>query len=164
MALVLSDIAPPPIPETPVLPPMTPVRASNANDGNYFVNCQHPDGTLSSGVAYYANLNPGANIYQQPDDYVDVTHGSHYNWEQIGKGMYSLDDSRVTIAKHSIVVFPSTQTTVRWSIFGDSQNRASGESAGTADNGWQNFWTYKDSGNFLYEIDSWTCNSVYWAF
>lgn len=65
---------------------MTPERASNANDGNYLVNCKHPDGTLSSGVAYYSNLNPGANVGQLPDDYVDVTHGSHYNWEQVGQG------------------------------------------------------------------------------
>jgi len=74
------------VPEEPALPPLVPVRASNANDGNYFVNCMHSDGTVSSGVAYYSNLNPGGNVNQQPDDYVDVAHGTNYVWEQTGSG------------------------------------------------------------------------------
>jgi hypothetical protein len=74
------------VPEEPALPPLAPVRSSNANDGNYFVNCMHSDGTVSSGVAYYSNLNPGGNVNQQPDDYVDVAHGTNYVWEQTGSG------------------------------------------------------------------------------
>lgn len=58
-------------------------------DGNYFVNCQNRvDGTISSGMAYYGNLNPGENVGQQPDDYVDVVHGSNVNWEQSTQGTY----------------------------------------------------------------------------
>jgi len=74
------------VPEEPELPPQAPVRSSSANDGNYFVNCMHSDGTVSSGVAYYSNLNPGGNVNQQPDDYVDVVHGTNYVWEQTGSG------------------------------------------------------------------------------
>jgi hypothetical protein len=72
------------VPEEPVLPPKTPERSPNAQDGNYFVNCQHPDGTVSSGVAYYSDMKPGENVNQQPNDYMDVTHGTLYNWEQTG--------------------------------------------------------------------------------
>lgn len=72
------------MPEEPVLPPKTPERSPNAQDGNYFVNCQHSDGTVSSGVAYYSDMKPGENVNQQPNDYMDVTHGTLYNWEQTG--------------------------------------------------------------------------------
>lgn len=68
------------------MPPIQPTRLNPADtDGNYFVNCVNSqDGTISSGVAYYKNLNPGQNVGQQPDDYVDVIHGSNVNWEQSG--------------------------------------------------------------------------------
>jgi len=49
-------------------------------------------------------------------------------------------------------------------VFGGSQDLQVYSSAGTADNGYQNFWVYKDSGEPLYSIDEWTCNSIYFAF
>ena len=55
-------------------------------DGHYFVNCKASDGTLSSGVAYYEDLNPGQNVGQQPDAYVEVSHGNYYDWEKTGSG------------------------------------------------------------------------------
>ncbi|RDW67047.1 hypothetical protein BP5796_09796 [Coleophoma crateriformis] len=78
---------PAPAPASPPIPPSSPVRENSGNtDGNYFVNCESTDGTISSGMAYYKNLNPGQNKGQQPDDYIDVLHGSHVTWEQPGAG------------------------------------------------------------------------------
>ncbi|GAB7359027.1 hypothetical protein MBLNU230_g5099t1 [Neophaeotheca triangularis] len=65
---------------TPIVPPPQPTRhASNTGDGNYLVNCESSStGTISSGVAYYRHLDPnGGNVNRQPDDYVDVFHGSY---------------------------------------------------------------------------------------
>jgi hypothetical protein len=108
----------------------------------------HSDGTVSSGVAYYSNLNPGGNVNQQPDDYVDVVHGTNYVWEQTGSGEQNpLND---LICLHF--------------VFGGSQGLEVHASAGTADNGFQNFWVYKDTGTFLYSVDGWRCDSIYFAF
>jgi hypothetical protein len=63
------------------------------------------------------------------------------------------------------VVFPKTKVTVHWSIFGGvSQDLEVNASAGTADNGFQNFWVYKDTGTFLYSVDGWRCDSMFFAF
>jgi len=64
-------------PSKPLIPPLTPVRLNPSNkDGNYFVNCKNRvTGVVSSGIAFYWNLNPGNNVGQQLDDYVDVSHG-----------------------------------------------------------------------------------------
>ena len=63
------------------------------------------------------------------------------------------------------VVFPKTKVTVHWSIFGGaSQGLEVNASAGTSDNGFQNFWVYKDTGTFLYSVDGWRCDSIYFAF
>jgi hypothetical protein len=158
--------APPPVPEEAALPPRAPVRSSNANDGNYFVNCLSPDGTTSSGVAYYANLKPGGNVNQQPDDYVDVAHGSNYVWEQVGSGKKNPPNDLVCCSPLMMceVVFPKTKVAVHWSIFGGSQGLEINASAGTSTNGFQNFWIYKDSGTFLYSRDGWRCDSIYFAF
>jgi hypothetical protein len=80
-----------PAPTNPPIPPTNPTRQNPADtDGNYFVNCQKSDGTVSSGMAYYKNLVPGQNVGQQPDDYIDVTHGSYVTWESTGVGTFSL--------------------------------------------------------------------------
>jgi hypothetical protein len=63
-----------------------------------------------------------------------------------------------------VVVFPSTSVAVHWSIFGGSQDQQKDSNAGTADNGYQNFWVYKDAGEYLYTVDDWTCYAVYFAF
>jgi hypothetical protein len=76
-------------PKAPALPPSSPARLDTSNvDGNYFVNCSNPDGSTSSGMAYYAKLDPGHNVGQQPNDYVDVSkNNSYWNWIQPGAGM-----------------------------------------------------------------------------
>jgi hypothetical protein len=75
-------------PTTTALPFLTPSRANPVDvDGNYFVNCNTSQGSLSSGMAYYKNLTPGENIGQGPDDYVPVTNGSYVTWENGGTGM-----------------------------------------------------------------------------
>jgi hypothetical protein len=150
--------------ETP--PPRAPVRNSKANDGLYFVNCQHPDGKQSSGVAYYSNIDPGHNVGQQPNDYVDVTHGTFNNWEQTGSGKQSLLSDPVWCSSLTkcVVEFPGTKVVAHWSVFGGSQDLQKNSNAGTADNGYQNFWVYKDAGELLYTSDDWKCYAVYFAF
>jgi hypothetical protein len=73
-------------PKAPALPPSSPARLDTSNiDGNYFVNCSNPDGSTSSGMAYYAKLDPGHNVGQQPNDYVDVNkNSSNMDWIQPG--------------------------------------------------------------------------------
>lgn len=79
--------APPAPPAAQPIPPPAPVRKTpGATDGNYFVNCQASDGTVSSGMAYYKNLTPGQNVGQSPDDYVDTAHGSFVDWETSSSG------------------------------------------------------------------------------
>lgn len=83
-----TSVTPPAAPNSVPVAPQTPVREDSSDtDGNYFVNCvNNVDGTTSSGMAYYKNLNPGQNAGQQPDDYVDVIHGSYQTWESVGSG------------------------------------------------------------------------------
>jgi hypothetical protein len=98
------------VPDEAALPPTAPVRSSSANDGNYFVNCMHSDGTTSSGVAYYSNLNPGGNVNQQPDDYVDVVHGTNYVWEQTGSGdQNQLNDLMCLIFANEVLSYLSQE-------------------------------------------------------
>jgi hypothetical protein len=74
-------------PTTTGPPFITPSRANPVDvDGNYFVNCNTSQGSLSSGAAYYKNLTPGKNIGQEPDDYITVTNGSYVVWENGGTG------------------------------------------------------------------------------
>ena len=78
------DHAPPrPMPATINPNPPTPIRSHP--DGCYFVNCQRGN-EISSGVAYYRNLDPGLNDGQQPDAYVNVSVGSYTTWESAGVG------------------------------------------------------------------------------
>ena len=88
-----AEITVPPQPPAAVpVPPVQPTRKQpGATDGNYFVNCQSSDGTVSSGIAYYSHLNPGQNAGQRPDHYVDVLHGSYVTWEQTRASNYSRD-------------------------------------------------------------------------
>jgi hypothetical protein len=77
-----------PAPEAPALPPSSPARLDSSNvDGNYFVNCSNTQGATSSGMAYYAQLNPGHNVGHQPNDYVDVNNGTYVNWTHPSSGM-----------------------------------------------------------------------------
>ena len=77
-----------PAPKAPALPPSSPARLDSSNvDGNYFVNCSKSDGTVSSRMAYYAQLSPGHNTGHQPNDYVDVSNSTWVNWTQPNSGM-----------------------------------------------------------------------------
>jgi hypothetical protein len=62
------------------------------------------------------------------------------------------------------VTFPSSGTTVNWNIFGDSGSAPQGTSCGTASNGYEQFWVFRDAGEYLYPVDDWDCNSIYWVF
>jgi hypothetical protein len=89
-------------PTNPPIPPTNPTRQNPADtDGNYFVNCQKSDGTVSSGMAYYKNLVPGTNVGQRPDDYIDVTNGSLVTWESAGVGAFPLTSLAVFLLQKS---------------------------------------------------------------
>ena len=67
------------------------------------------------------------------------------------------------LANKCKVVFPKTKVTVHWSVFGGGPQELYA-STGTADNGFQNLWVYKDTGTFLYSVDGWRCDSIIFAF
>jgi hypothetical protein len=46
-------------------------------------------------------MNPGANDGQQPDAYVDVSHGSFTTWEDAGQGK-SLNPSSAFLVQHPV--------------------------------------------------------------
>lgn len=74
-------------PKAPALPASSPARLDAGNsDGNYFVNCSNSNGSTSSGMAYYAKLNPGQNVGQPPTDYADVDKDTYVDWTQPGAG------------------------------------------------------------------------------
>ncbi|KAG5753140.1 hypothetical protein H9Q69_008481 [Fusarium xylarioides] len=58
------------------------ICAASAADTLYLVNSWKGD-EISSGMAYYADGHDatGGTGGSRPDDYVDVTHGSHIIWE-----------------------------------------------------------------------------------
>jgi hypothetical protein len=75
-------------PKAAALPLSSPVRLDAGNvDGDYFVNCSNSDGSTSSGMAYYAQLNPGQNVGHQPNDYVDINNSAYIDWVHPGAGM-----------------------------------------------------------------------------
>jgi hypothetical protein len=47
-------------------------------------------------MAYYKILNPGSNVGQGPDDYIDVVHGSYVMWENGGAGVSSISMTGLT--------------------------------------------------------------------
>ena len=75
----------PPRPMPPPRDPNPPTPIRSHPDGCYFVNCRRGD-EISSGVAYYRNLDPGLNDGQQPDAYTNVSVGSFTTWESAGVG------------------------------------------------------------------------------
>lgn len=86
-------------------------RGLGPEDGNYLVDCQANDGTISSGIAYYKNLMPGQMIGKKPDDYVDVTVGHHVDWETTSSGLSFLNLSARWLLTNSISQFTSTPET-----------------------------------------------------
>ena len=62
------------------------------------------------------------------------------------------------------VTFPNTSITVHWSVFGGSETHAINTTVGTANNGYEYFWIFRDAGQFLYETGNWTCYSEFWAY
>lgn len=129
--------------------PAAPVRYAPGGQGIYLLNC-YRGSEASSGVAFYWQLRDGGNWGQRPDDYVDVTHGSLTDFSTAGS-----------------VVFPSTNTKFSWSGFDNTGGALADYAApGVANNGYVNFWIYKDkpTNNLLYSVDGWDCYSQYWGF
>lgn len=75
------------VPESPENPER---RDVEPEDGNYYVDCKADNGTMTSGIVYYKNLIPGAMVGQKPDDYIEVSRGSHIDWEASSSGLSSL--------------------------------------------------------------------------
>jgi hypothetical protein len=92
---------PPKIHPPPSKTPPNPIRSHP--DGVYFVNCQRGN-EISSGLAYYRNMNPGANDGRRPDAYVDVSHGSFITWENAGEGK-SLNPASTSSIQHPVPTF-----------------------------------------------------------
>lgn len=51
-----------------------------------------------------------------------------------------------------------------YTVFGGSETYAINTTVGTAHNGYEYFWMFKDAGQFLYEDGNWTCYPEFWAF
>ncbi|KAH7305078.1 hypothetical protein BKA65DRAFT_415927 [Rhexocercosporidium sp. MPI-PUGE-AT-0058] len=116
----------------------------NTQDGVYFVNCFRGD-EKSSGLAYYSHF--GNNDGQQPDDYVDVTHGDLTWWENGGSA-----------------TFASSGHTVTWNLAEDAGRSELYTRVGFADKLDEKWNVYRDSYRMLYERDGWQCFVLFWAF
>lgn len=162
--LVPGDESQTPAPRAPALPDSSPARLDSGHqDGNYFVDCSGANSKIASRMAYYAQLNPGHNVNQQPTDSVGVSNDTYIDWVVPGAGRL-ITITRNVASLTSPVTFPNTSITVHWSIFGGAETHDINATVGTADNGYESFWIFKDAGNLLYEEDGWTCRSVYWAY
>ena len=85
-----------PAPKAPALPPSSPARLDSGNvDGNYFVNCSNSNGSTSSRMSYYAQLNPGHNVGHTPNDHVDVDNSTYIYWTHPGAGTVHIQADRV---------------------------------------------------------------------
>ena len=115
-------------------------------------------------MAYYAQLNPGQNVGHQPNDYVDINNSTYIDWVHPGAGMSDMLCYRIFEVLISAVLFPNTSITVHWSVFGGSDTHAINSTVGTANNGYEYFWIFKDAGQFLYEVGNWSCYSEFWAY
>jgi hypothetical protein len=123
--------------------PTQPIRSHP--DGVYFVNCTRGS-EVSSGLAYYKQLRDGGNDGQQPDDYVDVVHGSFTSWERSGSQIFS------------------NGTNFSWNILPAAQQAQFLAPVGSASNTFNNYVVYKDNGRVLYTVDGFECRTLYWCF
>ncbi|OQO05246.1 hypothetical protein B0A48_09013 [Cryoendolithus antarcticus] len=114
------------------------------NDGVYLVNC-FKGSEISSGVAYYSFL--GSNDGQQPTAYIDVTKGSNVIWE----------------GSPGSVSFPDGNT-VNWAIVANAGSLGTYSHVGSARNKFESWNVYKDKYRLLYQVDGWSCYTVYWCF
>jgi hypothetical protein len=65
-------------------------------------------------------------------------------------------DTLLSVTFHTGVV-------VHWAFYSNPMSGVN-ERVGTADNTYENFYVYRDAGEFLYSVDDWSCYSQYWAF
>ncbi|KAF5650645.1 myroilysin precursor [Fusarium sp. NRRL 25303] len=132
---------------TPVL-----VGVATAADTLYLVN-SWKGSEISSGMAYYADGHDatGGMGGSRPDDYVDVTHGSHIIWEgQPVKGTFGTG-----------VSFTSN-------TFADAASKHGNAWPGTGTNGFHTYNCCRRTGAVgkpivLYTIDGWTVETVYYC-
>jgi len=133
------------------IPPQVPTRENHEmRDGHYFVDCMKPDNTLSLGIAYYENIEPGGgNIGQLPDDFVEV-HSNHAGvkaWQ--GEGHAN---------------FNAKGTSFQWNFI-DQGWQDDLVTVGIASTAFKQFWVYKDAGELLFNTTAnWACSSLYYAF
>jgi hypothetical protein len=154
-----------PAPKAPALPPSGPARLDASNiDGNYFVNCSKPDGSTASRMFYYNPLNPWQNVGHKPTDDVEVNNSTYIDWTQPSSGIVHTAACLCIRILISVVTFPNTSITVHWSVFGGSDMHAINTTVGTASNGYEYFWMFKDEGQVLYEDGNWTCYSEFWVY
>ncbi|EKJ72297.1 hypothetical protein FPSE_07526 [Fusarium pseudograminearum CS3096] len=114
----------------------------------YIVNSRKGN-EISSGCAYYQD-NAGA-WGRRPDDYVDVTHGSHRVWE--GKRTACRFNSGVTF---------------NVDINADAYEQNNNAWVGGGNNGFKQFTCHKTHNRAvtvptLYTVDGWTVQGIYWC-
>ena len=59
--------------------------------------------------------------------------------------------------------FPDGNT-VSWSIVNNAGSLPTYSNVGTAKNNFESWNVYKDNYRVLYEVNGWTCYTVYWCF
>ncbi len=132
------------------IPPLVPTRENpETKDGYYFVNCEKPDNTMSLGIAYYENMEPGTNIGQLPDHFVEVysNHAGVKAWH--GEGHAD---------------FGAMGTLFQWNFMHLAWVDDT-PTVGIASTEFEQFWVYKDVGGLLFNTTAnWACSSLSYAF
>ena len=109
-------------------------------------------------------MDPGHDAGHPPNQDVEVKSGAYIDWTQPSGGMICTIACRFFVLLMSPVTSANTSITVHWSVFGGSETHSINTTVGTANNGYEYFWIYKDAGRFLYETGNWTCYSGFWAY
>jgi hypothetical protein len=146
------------------------VGAASAADILYLVNSWKGN-EISSGMAYYADGHDatGGTGGSRPDDYVDVTHGSHIIWEgQAVKGKFLF---LLPFTSKKLTRTPGTFGTgvsFTSNIFADAASKHDNAWAGTGTNGYHTYNCWKRTGPVgkpvvLYTVDGWTVETVYYC-
>ncbi|KAI7758877.1 hypothetical protein ACKAV7_011489 [Fusarium commune] len=141
------------------------VGAATAADTLYLVNSWKGN-EISSGMAYYADGHEPSDG-PRPDDYVDVTHGSHVIWEGQpvkGKSFESLEKAAVDWQLGTF----GTGVSFTSNIFADAASKHDNAWAGTGTNGYHTYNCWKRTGPVgkpvvLYTVDGWTVETVYYC-
>jgi hypothetical protein len=143
-------------------------------DGLYFLDCFKDDGEAKSAIAFYKNFQRGANDNQFPDDITDAPSspantlrfwetGSTQCMSSPPSSSFSLCSILISNVSSTAVTF-GNGTVFRFNIAGDAASKATGQVAGTADNGFERFTIFKDDQRqLIITNDGFKCKTIYFA-